>query len=67
MRRCVPLLQMFIVSESHYILFLQECISFVDKLATKHVTLSVSIDLLGKEKLNLRILLRIQNSAWNTL
>ena len=35
MRRCVSLLQMFIVSESHYILFLQECISFEAKIGDK--------------------------------
>ena len=37
------------------------------KLATKHATSSVFIDLLAKQEMNLRISLRIQNSTLNTL
>ena len=57
---------MFIASESHGHIFMN-VITLKLKLATKHTTLSVSIDLLAKRKTDLRISLKIWNLIWNTL
>ena len=53
----MPLLQMFIASESHGLIF-KNVLTLRFRLATKHAPLQVSTDLPSRQKINLGILLK---------